>query len=587
MKLVTKTLLLVLLLTLPSLAQEVVKEKKWVTATASSSSTSSSSSSSSSYSSSRVFVSGEALYSQDKSAENLYRKARHLYFKRKYAEATAVYESLIKHFPKSNRASQSIYNMGICYEKLGYSDKAFDCYKKAINDYQQTMAGKQSLLRATKMARTMRRFQGDEYDNFLKGILESDNFFEEGKRYTAAVMAASGDWSGLDHLLQSFDKGSVSEQIKVSELLTRKADDARVRQVFRKALRNSKNEIVRANALYALRGTLAKGDGKKDYIFAMLNDRYYANRARAFAMLTPYFKDEDVKKAFSKAIYGEKDPHNLNNFAMFFRSKYKGDKLAEIASKRIQTEKNPVNQMMLTGMLGRKTNFGQMDISTMKGLLDSPNPNIRISALRVLEDRADNPQVKNLLVNKLKNDPSGQVRIGAINALSGVVKDDDVRAVFIETIEKSDDTALVATSIQAIRGELHIKGVRDTLVKTLNTRHQPMISYQIVNTLSHQVDKVEVADGFIRVLQDPKPHKDVKMAITYAFERAGKLDPDVPRKFYRLYVSEKDKSLADSYFRIIKKADPKKAEELKLEKLEEFKLKKMDDMKIVQPKEKK
>lgn len=557
MKLTITALTLAMFMTLPATAQD-----KGVRTTATATSSSSSSSASATAGSELSFK------WQERSDENIYKRARNLFFRRQYAEATALYESLLKHFPESSRASQSIYYMGLCYEKLGNTDKAFECYKKAVFDYQDTIAGKTSLQRAAAMARTMRRFKGDEYDKFLVGILNSDKFSDDKKRYTAAVMASAGDWQGLERLLESMEKGSDIEQIRVSELLAKKSDDPRVKKMFQKALKNSDNVIVRANALYALRGTLTNGDGKKVYIAAMLDDPYFANRARAFGMLTPYYKDKEVEEGFNLALSQEKDPNNLNNFAMFYRTRYEDDKLAAIASERLKNEQNPVNKMMLTGMLGRKSNFGSMDIRTVTNLLNSPNPEVRISAVRVLEDKASNPDVRYLLVNKLKNDPSEQVRLGALNALSSEVVDDDIRAVVIDTIKTSDDTALVTTSIQVIRGQIHIKGVREQLVKTMGSKSQPIVTYQIVRTLSPEVNSREVATGFLQLLQDPKPHLDVKLAITSAFEHAEKIDPEIQPKIRDLYFAEENSALADGYFRIIKRANPEKAEELKQAKME-------------------
>lgn len=61
-----------------------------------------------------------------------------LYQEKKYKQAIAEFEKLVRYFPKSKYAPESLYYIGRSYEKLGDYYKAFKSYQKIIDTYPYT-----------------------------------------------------------------------------------------------------------------------------------------------------------------------------------------------------------------------------------------------------------------------------------------------------------------------------------------------------------------------------------------------------------------------------------------------------------------
>ena len=68
-------------------------------------------------------------------AADLFDRGGKLLSAKKYAEAVAAYDKLLKNFPTSSLVSSALYNAGLAYEELGQFDKAANRYKELIRRF--------------------------------------------------------------------------------------------------------------------------------------------------------------------------------------------------------------------------------------------------------------------------------------------------------------------------------------------------------------------------------------------------------------------------------------------------------------------
>ncbi len=84
-----------------------------------------------------IFLSGTH---RDEAYDNIAR----IYFTRlDYQKAAGIYRRLFEEFSNSDSGIEGYYNMGVCYQKMGYNSKAAEVFRDIVMNYpESTMTGK-------------------------------------------------------------------------------------------------------------------------------------------------------------------------------------------------------------------------------------------------------------------------------------------------------------------------------------------------------------------------------------------------------------------------------------------------------------
>ncbi len=128
--------------------------------------------------------------------EQLRAKALDLENKEQWAEAIKMYERLVKAYPQSNRAAETIYRMGITYaNNLKDFNKAVATHQRIVTEYPTSNFVKQSTFMI-----------GYIYANDLKDLEKAKIAYQEFlQKWPTHELASSVKWE-LDHLGQDISQ---------------------------------------------------------------------------------------------------------------------------------------------------------------------------------------------------------------------------------------------------------------------------------------------------------------------------------------------------------------------------------------------
>jgi len=137
------------------------------------------------------FACGEKL-----TEEQLRTKALDLENKEQWLEAVKMYERLIKAYPKSDRAAETLYRVGITYaNNLKDFTKAVATHQRIVKDYPTSNYVKQSTFMI-----------GYLYANDLKELEKAKSAYEDFlSKWPTHELASSVKWE-LDHLGQDISQ---------------------------------------------------------------------------------------------------------------------------------------------------------------------------------------------------------------------------------------------------------------------------------------------------------------------------------------------------------------------------------------------
>lgn len=489
----------------------------------------------------------------------LYTEARDLMMAGKYMEAAAKFEALVINFPDSTRASYSEYYLGYCWEQGGNKVKAFKQYRKALDSYPTFPLSRSFFNRCVNLAKELWQKEGDVYDQYLKSTLRGRHVSsEESRRFSAFCMAEMGNWSGIDLLIEGLDEGSTIEQFRISELLGQRMDLAKVRDALSRALANSRNEeIVRLNALRSLSRYANEGKVQNSLIRAMLEDRSDWVRSRAAFALVRYVTNKNVEDAFMKLVAEERSTFVLQPVLQTLVDRITPDKIRKSLVTRLETEKDPMVKFVITDALEHRFVFDEDAETVLERLAVSPEAHVRMNALRLLGSKSEDPDIKEIFIKRLEEDPDVNVKYIALNAIGKYASDEDVRQALLTTMNSENNIGLVTVSINALKGQVSVPEVRKLfIVKLKQGIPNPVVESQLVGVLTKEIKEPEVRSVFLHILYSPN-NPQVKSAVADAFaDNAVKSDFD---DFKALYIKESDKQLADKYFSILYKINPKAA----------------------------
>lgn len=491
----------------------------------------------------------------------LYREAFEKMVNGNYAEAIASFEALITAFPESTRSDDAAYNIGYCLEKLNDLSEAFEQYRSVINEYPDSISAKKAERRAVSLSQRLRTTKGDPYDQFLVDLYQREKSHEQ--RRIAMRMAQIGDWRGLDLLIESLEEGSAVEQINAAELLARKVEIQKVNNALKRAMLESKNPIVRGNALRGLYRLSGNAEVREALTNVLLKDPSELLRSTAARSLGRFIDtDSDIRAAFDEAILHESHPMVLQRVLLISLHSKSADDIRKKMVARLGRDEDPMVQFMLSSALGEELKETE-NKALVEILVNNPEPMVRINALRTLQPRAEEPDIKVMFVEKLKNDPDTHVRVTALNALKGeAVKDGDVRDAVVTILRESDDAVLVTTSIHFVQRQVELPEVRNELINVLHRADQPVIAGQAAFALLPEIALPEVREVLIGRLTEPAPF-EVKYAVSSALLNAPSENSEyIVAALKPLYLEEKNAQLAINYLRAIQRMDPAAAAEL-------------------------
>jgi TolA-binding protein len=128
--------------------------------------------------------------------EQLRAKALDFENKEQWAEAVKMYERLVKAYPQSNRAAETIYRMGITYaNNLKDFTKAVATHQRIVQEYPTSNFVKQSTFMI-----------GYIYANDLKDLEKAKSAYQDFlQKWPTHELASSVKWE-LDHLGQDISQ---------------------------------------------------------------------------------------------------------------------------------------------------------------------------------------------------------------------------------------------------------------------------------------------------------------------------------------------------------------------------------------------
>jgi outer membrane protein assembly factor BamD (BamD/ComL family) len=128
--------------------------------------------------------------------EQIRAKALDFENKEQWVEAVKMYERLLKAYPQSNRAAETIYRLGITYaNNLKDFNKAVATHQRLVKDYPNSNYVKQSTFMI-----------GYIYANDLKDLEKAKSAYQEFmQKWPTHELASSVKWE-LDHLGQDISQ---------------------------------------------------------------------------------------------------------------------------------------------------------------------------------------------------------------------------------------------------------------------------------------------------------------------------------------------------------------------------------------------
>ena len=490
----------------------------------------------------------------------VYIEARQLLLEGKYAEAAEKFEAFLSVYNDSRRVDDSLFYLGYCRERLGQKSEAFRQYLSAIDKFGDTVASRRSFLRALDLAQQLRQKEGDVYDKFLAGNMESKTF-RSYRLFSAIRLAELGDWRGLDVILEGMETGNDALKVRIASLLGRKIGDRRVIEAFEKALSTSDNEIVRMSAAANLSRVASIKPVRLSLAKAMQVDKNEFVRLTAARTLQLHIDEKEVGQAYSYVIQHDTNPMVISTVIEILGPHIEGENLEKVIVDRIEIEQDPMTKYALMSGLRFKSEIRPPAKFFIRFLEGPAPPLMKINALNVIAPSVGEPEVRMIVLETMVNDPNGSVKRAAASHLAAYVGEDDVRnAMLTVTLENSDDVILVSTTVRALTPEVKKPEVRGRLVELLRTTESPEIAATVVTGLSTETESADVQLAFLDLIENTN---SVNLK-AFTLERFGKVtDVKILDRIEELYCKETNEGIAQLYLDVIRKADPERASRLK------------------------
>ena len=489
----------------------------------------------------------------------VYIEARQLLMEGKFAEAAEKFEAFLSAYADSRRVDDALFYLGYCRERLGQRSEAFRQYLSAIDRFGDTIASRRSFLRALELAQQLRQKEGDVYDKFLAGNVESETF-RSYRLFSAIRLAELGDWRGMDVILEGMEKSNDALKVRIASLLGRKISDRRVIEAFEKALSKSENEIVRMTAAANLARVSTIKPVRESLAKAMREDTNEFVRLTAARTLRIHIDEEEVEQAYSYAIRHETSPMVISIVMDAVAPQIEGEELEKVIVERIEIETDPMTKYALMNGLRVRPDVKPPAKFYVSFLEKQAPPLMKIKALNMLAPSVREPEVRTIVLETLENDPDGSVKVAAASHLVAYVEEADVRdAMLTVTLENSNNFYLVSTTVRALAPQAEKPEVRGKLVELLHVAESPEIASTVVDGLAILSTDAVVQNAFLDLVES-SDNADLK---AFTLRRFGRVSsPEILDRIEGLFRRERNEALAQLYLSLISEADPERARRL-------------------------
>lgn len=490
-----------------------------------------------------------------------YYKARKLLDQGKISEAAIKFDSVLRAYPDSRIADDAAFYLGYCWEKLGQKQRAFEQYRDFLREERFTGSSRRRMVlyRSFELAKELRQARGDEYDKFL----EAQFLSEKSRHYrleSAIRLAQLGNWEGLETLTEGLKIGDDFQKIRIIELMRYRIGDVKVQEALAEALVESQNELIRMHAASILHHHADNEFVRERLTKAMLEDRNRIVRINALQALTPYLPDEKIEKAFEELIRIEKDPMIIRGAVNAVSQKGHMEKYQPELLHRIEIEEDPLVTITIVDGIRKHIEIGKNIEFVAKPLMKKAQPVVRMGAINLVSRHCDEPEVRSFVINALEDDPDVNVRITAVQALRDHTGIEEVRGVLLKTVRNEENAELISYSVQALSPQISVEEVRESFRTMLNTPRYILVADELVNVLAPQVQRYpDIQDTFL-TFWEKVDNPRIKV---YAANRVPRIEGDQRiARLGEIYVGESNARLVSAYYKLLRRSDPEKAEEL-------------------------
>lgn len=184
-----------------------------------------------------------------------------------YKKALGEFRKIIRHYRRSEAASEAQYYIGRCYDEMGYPYQAFEAFQKVIDDYPFTQRTEEIVTRQFEIG-----------NNLYEG--EKTKFF--GLRFKAIPEQIIDVYKKVVQN-SPYSKNAPIAQFRIGELYKKIAFYQEAREAFQKILDDYPNSSVAMEAKFqlALTASVASGGSSYDQSLAKQAQKEFEDFQRA------------------------------------------------------------------------------------------------------------------------------------------------------------------------------------------------------------------------------------------------------------------------------------------------------------------